>query len=313
MNRTFPICVLLAILGLSAAVDAAGPKVGGCAIFPPDNPWNTDISKFPVHPKSADFVASIGEAKPTHADFGSFYRGIPNGFRLAIVPDNQPLVPITFHYSDESDPGPYPIPPDPPIEGREDGEGDRHMLILQQGKCKLWEVYEAVQNDGGWRGGSGAVFDLSSNRLRPDGWTSADAAGLPILPGLVRYEEVASGEIHHALRFTAPRTRAAYIHPATHFASRRTDPALPPMGLRFRLKRSVDVSRFPAPVQVILRALQKYGMFLADNGSAWFISGLHDPRWNDSTLSRIKEIRGSDFEAVETGPARLTAAEPLDR
>ncbi|MFH1017726.1 MAG: hypothetical protein V1798_06020 [Pseudomonadota bacterium] len=282
----------------------AGPVIGGCSVFPSDNPWNTDISKLPVHPNSKNYIVKIGEKKPMHPDFGTFYKGVPNGFRFAVVPDNQPLVPISFEYSTQSDPGPYPIPENPPIEMREDGEGDRHMLIVQQGACRLWEVYDAVQTGKRWKAGSGAVFDLGSNKLRPEGWTSADAAGLPILPGLVRYDEVESGAIRHALRFTAPRTQSAYIHPATHQASRQTDPNFPPMGLRLRLKNTINLSDFSPRIQVIVRALQTYGMFLADNGSPWFLSGVHDLRWSDSELRQLAKIHGEDFEAADTGSQR---------
>ncbi len=287
----------------SAGATKAGPVIGGCSIFPSNNPWNTDISKLPVHPNSGNYIATIGKDTPMHPDFGTFYKGVPNGFRFAVVPENQSLVAISFDYDHQSDPGPYPIPPNPPIEMREDGEGDRHVLIVQQGKCRLWEVYDAVKKGSAWRGGSGAVFDLASNKLRPDGWTSADAAGLPILPGLVRYDEVESGVIRHALRFTASRTQNGYIHPATHEASRHTEPNFPPMGLRVRLKSMVKISDFSSPrIQVIVRALQTYGMFLADNGSSWYLSGVHDPRWSDGELKQLKKLHGEDFEAVDTGP-----------
>jgi hypothetical protein len=211
-------------------------------------------------------------------------------------------VPVTFYYGDESDPGPYPIPPDAPIEGGQSSGGDRHVLILDAAHRMLYELYDAHFAGDHWEAGSGAVFDLTSNALRPEGWTSADAAGLPILPGLVRYDEVASGEITHALRFTVSSTQAACIHPATQYASDSTDPNLPPMGLRLRLRADYDISGFPAKVQVILRALKKYGMIVADNGSSWYLSGAPDCRWSDDELHTLGQVPGSAFEAVYTGP-----------
>jgi hypothetical protein len=215
-------------------------------------------------------------------------------------------VPVTFDDADESDPGPYPIPPDAPIEGGAQSDGDRHVLVLDRSECKLWELFDAHPQGGGasWHAGSGAVWDLRSNALRPEGWTSADAAGLPIFPGLVRYEEVAAGEIAHALRFTASRTQRGYVHPATHFASSITDPDVPPMGLRVRLQASFDCSGLSSEVQVICAAMKRYGMLLADNGSSWYVSGAPDPRWSDERLADLRRIPGTAFEAVDTGPVR---------
>ncbi len=272
---------------------------GDCAIFPADNPWNTDISSLSVHANSTNFINSIGADTGIHPDFGTMYAGEPNGFQYAVVPQDQTLVPISFDYADESDPGPYPIPDNVPIEGG----SDAHIIVIQQGVCKLWEVWQASKVSSGWHGGSGALFDLNSNALRPDGWTSADAAGLPIFPGLVRYEEVEAGEIPHALRITVENTQKGYIHPATHFASDSTDSNLPPMGLRVRLKSSVDLSGFTPRIQVILTALKKYGAFVADNGSNWYLSGVYNPAWDDDELRQLsQQIQGSDFEAVDTGP-----------
>jgi hypothetical protein len=283
--------------------DPGPPTIAGVAIFPPDNPWNTDISDYPPHPNSAAYINSIGAAGRLHADFGTFWEGHPIGIPFVVVSGTQAKVPVTFEYAAESDPGPYPIPPDAPIEGGPDAEGDRHILVLDKDNKLLYETWDShPEPGGGWRCGSGAKFDLTSNALRPEGWTSADAAGLPILPGLVRYDEVAAGEIRHAVRFTVKRTQRAYIHPATHFASRSTDPDLPPMGLRLRLKPDYPLEGFPPSVQVILRALQRYGMILADNGSDWFITGTHDPRWNDEELGTLRRVPGSAFEAVDTGP-----------
>ncbi len=288
--------------------DSSGPLLGGCAVFPADNPWNTDISNYPVHANSANYVATIsnsglGGRANLHPDFGANWNGGPFGIPYVVVPQTQPLVAINFTaYGNESDPGPYPIPPDAPIEGGANSGGDQHVLVLQSGTCKLYELYHAFYINPGWNADSGAVWDLNSNALRHEGWTSADAAGLPILPGLARYDEVAAGEIRHALRFTVPRSQRAYIHPATHWASSRTESFYPPMGLRLRLKASFDLSPYTGQSLVILRALKKYGMIVADNGSAWFISGAPDARWSDDDLSQIKTVPGSAFEAVETGP-----------
>jgi hypothetical protein len=317
-RTAFSICLAAAMLclGLGGTVASAaavavpiGPNAPiGFRLFPADSPWNTDVSSMPVQPNSSTYLASIGLGASLHPDFGTVWDGAPNGIPYVLVRGTQPKVPITFYYADESDPGPYPIPIDAPIEGGANGDGDRHVLTLDVDNHLLYEVYDAHYNAslGRWEAGSGAIWDLSSNALRPAGWTSADAAGLPMLPGLVRYDEVASGEIDHALRFTVPRTQRAYVYPATHFASSSTDPALPPMGLRVRLKASYDISGFPVEVQVILRALKKYGMIVADNGSAWYVSGAPDPRWNDDALHAISQVQGSAFEVVETtGTAEL--------
>ncbi len=223
------------------------------------------------------------------------------GIPYVVVSGNQPKVPVSFEYPDESDGDAYPIPPDPPIEGGPKSEGDRHILMLDRDNWKLYELFSCYPQEGGkrWKAGSGAIFDLKSNKLRPAGWTSADAAGLPILPGLVRYDEVMEqGEIRHALRFTVRRTRRGYVAPATHWASQSRDPNLPPMGMRVRLKASYDISRFPKPVQVILTCLKTYGMLLADNGSDWFVSGSPHPKWDDEALSTIKRVKGRDLEVV---------------
>ena len=281
-----------------------GPNasLGGRRLLPDDNPWNQDISKEPVDPKSANLIASIGLDKPLHPDFGTFYAGAPNGIPYVVVDGKQPKVPVKFTYADESDPGPYPIPPDAPIEGGPKGKGDRHILMLDRDNWKLYEIFSAYRDGDGWRAGSGAIFDLKSNKLRPDGWTSADAAGLPILPGLVRYDEVVEKKaIEHALRFSVQKSRRAYVAPATHYASKHTDANLPPMGMRVRLRAGFDTAGYPAEVQVILKALQKYGMFVADNGSDWFISGAPDPRWSDSNLRAIKKVKGREFEVVKMG------------
>jgi hypothetical protein len=288
----------------ATAMPPAGPQppqIAGCDVFPGDNVWNTPIDTLPVDAHSDAYVATIGPGAHVHADFGSGeWQGGPIGIPYVDVPGTQPLVDVTFDYDDESDPGPYPIPPDAPIEGGPQSDGDRHVLVLDRDACVLYELYYAwPQADGTWEAGSGAVFDLNSHDLRPAGWTSADAAGLPLLPGLVRYDEVASGEIRHALRFTVPQTRRAYVWPARHYASSLTGPQYPPMGQRFRLKADFDLSGFSPEVQVILQALKTYGMFLADNGSAWYLSGVPDERWDNDVLRELAQVHGSDFEAVD--------------
>lgn len=275
---------------------AAGPTIAGCALFPADNPWRRDVSKDPVSAHSDAWVNSIGAGTHAHPDFGADPSyGIP----YVSVPANQPKVPITFtDYGDESDPGPYPVPANAPVES-----GSDHHVLVASGDCHLYELYNASANShGGWNASSGAVFDLTSNRLRPDGWTSADAAGLPILPGLVRYDEVAAGHIDHALRFTVSHTQRGFIHPATHQAGSTTDAGVPPMGARFRLKASFDITPYHGAARVVLECLRRYGMLLADNGSNWFISGATDSRWNDDDLNQLKSVPGSAFEAVDSGP-----------
>ena len=223
------------------------------------------------------------------------------GIPYVVVPGNQTRVPIRFvAYGDESEPGPYPVPPDAPVEGGPKSKGDRHVLVLDRDNWKLYEMIGAYPDGKGWKADSGAVFDLNSNALRRAGWTSANAAGLPILPGLVRYDEVVEQKaIRHALAFTCLHTRQAYVHPARHFASRSRDPKLPPMGMRVRLKAGFDISSFPASAQVILTALKKYGMLLAQNGEDWFMNGAPDPRWNDNELSTLKKVKGHDLEVVK--------------
>lgn len=280
-----------------------GASLNGKRLFPADNAWNQDISNEPVDPNSANLVASMGLTTSLHPDFGTVYNGAPNGIPYVVVSGSQAKVPISFTaYGDESDPGPYPVPSDAPVEGGANGTGDRHVIVIDRDNWKLYELYRAFPGGAGWSADGGAVFDLNSNALRPAGWTSADAAGLPIFPGLVRYDEVFGlKEITHALRFTAARTRRAYVFPARHFASSNTDPNLPPMGMRVRLKATVDISGYSPAMQVILRALKKYGMILADNGSNWYVSGAPDARWNDSELNTLKGLKGSDFEVLKMG------------
>jgi hypothetical protein len=302
--------VLFAVFGFAGPLSAQthspsvappNPTIAGCPVFPPDNIWNARVDRLPLDPKSQAYVRSIGSDKAMQADFASgTYGGGPIGIPFVTVPGNQEHVRIVFDYRNESDERNYPIPPDAPIEGGPNSKGDRHILIVDRDNCILWEIFQAhPQPDGSWKASSGAIFDLARNCLRPDGWTSADAAGLPVLPGLVRYEEVASGQIRHALRFSAPRTRNSAVWPARHFASRLSDPDLPPMGQRFRLKGGFSLSGFSPEAHVILRALQEYGMMLADNGGPWFVSGAPDEHWQDRVLDELKRVKGSDFEAVD--------------
>jgi hypothetical protein len=282
-----------------------GASLHGKQLFPSDNAWNQDISAMPVDPNSANLIASIGLNTGLHPDFGTVYDGAPNGIPYTIVSGTQPLVPLTWTaYGSESDPGPYPVPPDAPIEGGPLSTGDRHVLVIDRDHWKLYELGYGfpINNGTSWKANCGAIFDLNSNALRPAGWTSADAAGLPIFPGLVRYDEVfEQGLIAHAIRFTVDNSRHAYVYPARHYASDLTDPNLPPMGMRVRLKASFDISGFSPRMQVILRAFKKYGMIVADNGSNWFISGAPDPRWDDDELSTLKNVKGSNFEVVQMG------------
>ena len=292
---------------LRAQPAAIGPTLAGCPMFPADSIWNARVDTLPLDPGSASFIATIGPGVGLHPDFGSgSWDGGPIGIPFVLVPGSQAPAAIAFDYEDESDPGPYPIPPDPPIEGGRESDGDRHVLVVDRDRCLLYETWSTYsQLDGTWRAGSGAVFDLGSHELRPDTWTSADAAGLPILPGLVRYDEVAAGAIRHAIRFTAARTRRAYVWPARHYASSSTDPARPPMGQRFRLRATFDLAPFPPAVRTILMAMKLYGIILADNGSNWYVSGVPDERWDNDALRALKQVKGSDFEAVDVSGLML--------
>jgi len=317
-----PRTVFAVVLFVAVAVAGGAPPLGGtasartvptrarsaggaveynCPILPAEDPLNQEIADAPVNPNSAAYVASIGLSAHLHPDFGTEPSyGIP----YTVVGDDQKQVPIKFTaYGSESNQGPYPVPPNAPIEGGgKKGHGDKHVLVVQEGTCKLYELYDAHRKGAGWAAASGAVFNLRSDALRPEGWTSADAAGLPIFPLLARYPEVAAGQIDHALRVTVPETQDGYIHPATHYASSSSDASLPPMGLRLRLKASYSLSGFTGESLVILEALKRYGLIVADNGSPWFITGAPNPHWNDENLEQIKRVPGSEFEAVESGP-----------
>ncbi|MBK8792793.1 MAG: hypothetical protein IPN59_06460 [Holophaga sp.] len=270
--------------------------------FPSDNPWNQVVSTAPVDPNSAAILAFIGAGTGLKADFGSgTWQGAPIGISFVVVPGTQPKVRVAFTaYGDESDPGPMPVPASAPIEGSAASTGDRHVLVLDRDACLLYELYRAFPHaDGSWDADAATIWDLQSNALRPLGWTSADAAGLPLFPGLARYDDVATGEITHALRFTVPTSRKAFVPPATHWASSNTSTSAPPMGMRVRLKAGVDISGYPGQARVVLAALKKYGMILADNGSAWYISGVPDSRWNNDQLQALNGIKGSDLEVIQ--------------
>jgi hypothetical protein len=298
------VLAVVAAVSLAVAAPAAGaPSLAssGCPLFPADNVWHAEVSRLPVHPRSGAYLASMGTGAGIHADFGSgTWEGGPIGIPYTVVPAGQARVPVRFGYAGESDPGPYPIPPDAPVEGGPDAAGDRHVLVVQAGSCRLYELFDAHRDGGGWRAGSGAVWDLRANRLRPAGWTSADAAGLPIFPGLVRYDEVRRGHVDHAIRISFDSTRNAWIHPASHCAGDTKEPNAPAMGLRLRLKSGYGLGGFSGGAKVIARALKRYGAFAADNGANWFFGGTSDHRWRDENLNQLKRIPGSAFEVVRS-------------
>jgi len=295
-------CAAALLLGGASAHALRLPGAPGCSIFPANNVWNERVDTLPVAANSAQLIASIGLSTGLHPDFGSgLYDAQPIGIPFDVVSKSTPRSRVTFDYADESDKGPYPIPKTVHIEGGNASTGDRHALLVDKTACKLYELYALYPKPGGgWKAGSGAIWSLRSNALRPAGWTSADAAGLPIFPGLARYDEVARGVIDHALRFTVARTRRAFVYPARHYASSSDDPSLPPMGLRVRLKATVDISCFPRQARIVLQALKTYGMIVADNGSNWYISGAPDPHWNNDDLHTLGRITGSDFEVVDS-------------
>jgi hypothetical protein len=311
MRRALRLLAVLAVLTLAAGAPAAGAPslaASGCPLFPAGNVWHADVSRLPVHPRSGAYLAAMGRGAGIHADFGSgTWEGGPIGIPYTVVPASEPKVPVSFGYAGESDPGPYPIPPDAPVEGGPDAGGDRHVLVVQAGTCRLYELFDAHREGAGWRAGSGAAFDLRANRLRPDGWTSADAAGLPILAGLVRYEEVARGRVDHAIRVTVDCSQAAHLWPARHHAG-QAGASLPPMGLRLRLRAGVDIAGFPAQARVILQAMRTHGLVVADNGSSGSIGGVPDERWDNDALHQLGRITLADFEAVDTTPLRVSVA-----
>jgi hypothetical protein len=301
--------------GVSGAAGSGTPSAGpagqpaACTIFPADNVWHADVSRLPVRSDSAALVASVGTGRGVHADFGAGnYDGGPIGIPVTTVRPGQAGVKVTFQYASESDRVPYPIPAGAAVEGGASSSGDRHVILYDQAACKAYELYAAYPNsDGSWRAGSGAVFDLRADALRARGWTSADAAGLSVLAGLVRYDEVAAGRVDHAVRVTAPHTRNTYVWPARHAASDSSDAKLPAMGQRFRLKSTVDTSRLPAQARVVAEAMKRYGVILADNGSPWYISGVPDNRWSNDALHALGGLTGANFEAVDTSSLMVSA------
>jgi hypothetical protein len=298
---TAAVALAAAFLTGSSARALRLPAARHCPVFPASNPWNQRVDKLPVAANSAQLIASIGLDSPVHADFGSGkWDGGPIGIPFDVVSAKTPLSRVSFLYADESNRVRYPIPRNVHIEGGLHATGDRHAILVDKSSCRLYELYDLRRTSHGWTAGSGAVWNLRSNHLRPAGWTSADAAGLPMFPGLARWDEVSRGVIDHALRFTAPQTRRAYVYPARHYASDSTDPSLPPMGLRVRLKASVNIASFPRQARVVLRALQRYGMILADNGSPWYISGAPDRHWSNDDLHSLGRVTGADFEVVDT-------------
>ncbi len=310
------VLAVAAVLTLAVAAPAAGaPSLAssGCPLFPADNVWHADVSRLPVHPRSGAYLEAMGAGAGIHADFGSgTWEGGPIGIPYTVVGAGQPRVPVRFGYAGESDPGPYPVPPDAPVEGGPDAGGDRHVLVVQAGSCRLYELFDAHREGGGWRAGSGAVWDLRSNRLRPAGWTSADAAGLPILAGLVRYEEVARGRVDHAIRVTVDRSQASFLWPARHHAG-QAGASLPPMGLRLRLRAGVELGGFPYQARVILQAMRTHGLVVADNGSSGFIGGVPDERWDNNALQQLRRVTLADFEAVDTSGLRVSPASAAAR
>jgi hypothetical protein len=305
MKRLLPLACLAVLLGGSSAEALRMPAAPRCTVFPKSNPWNRRVDRLPVAANSAEIISSIGTERGLHPDFGSgLWEGAPIGIPITVVGRRTPKSRVSFEYADESDRGPYPIPRGVPIEGGYRSDGDRHALIVDRDSCKLYELFALYPKGRGWRAGSGAIWNLLSNRLRPAGWTSADAAGLPILPGLARYDEVRRGVIDHALRFTVRRTRRAYVYPARHVASSSDDPSLPPMGLRVRLKASFDVSGYPRQARVVLTALKRYGMMVSDNGSDWYITGSPNPGWRNDDLRTLGRVKGSEFEVVDTRTLR---------
>jgi hypothetical protein len=290
---------------LLATPPAPPPRLPGapsCQVFTANSPWNERVDGLPVARDSAQIIARIGLDDPVHPDFGTRYVGAPNGIPYTVVSGTQRRVPVRFTYASESDPGPYPIPPHVAIEGGPRATGDRHVIVVDRATCTDYELFDAHPLDGGrrWRAGSGAVFHLGSDRLRPAGWTSADAAGLPILPGLAKYPEVAAGAIEHALRFTAPCTGHRFVYPARHMAPTCGGASAPPMGLRVRLKAGVPIAGLPRQARIVATALKRYGMILADNGSPWYISGAPSSRWDDDALHQLDRLQGRDFQVVDT-------------
>ena len=304
MHRRLAVSIALVSVAAPVVAGAAatprGPSIAGCPVFPRSDAWNRDVSRAAVDPRSDAYMRSIGLGARLHPDFGSGRYG-NYGLPITIAAAKEPARAVRFtDYGDESDRGPYPIP----ASARVEGGSDRHVLVVQRERCKLYELFGARRSGGRWEAASGAIFDLRRPRPRPLGWTSADAAGLPIMPGLARPQEASRGVVSHALRFTAPRTRRAYVAPARHAAGSSDDPSLPPMGLRLRLKRSYSLRGYRGQSLAILKGLRRYGMILADNGSPLYVTGAADRGWDDDDIEQLKRVPASAFEAVKTGRIR---------
>jgi hypothetical protein len=302
VSRAAAVLVVIALACLGGAAQALRvPAAPRCPVFPASNPWNKRVDKLPVAQNSAAVISSIGIDTGLHADFGSgLWQGSPIGIPFDVVSRSTKRSRPTFEYDDESDQVGYPIPKGVHIEGG----SDHHALLLDKSACRLYELGGLERRGGRWHAWAGATWNLRSNRVRPAGWTSADAAGLPIFPGLARYDEVRRGVIDHALRFTVERTRRAYLYPARHFASDLTSPNLPPMGLRVRLKASFDVRPFPRQARIVLVALKRYGMIVADNGSDWYITGAPNRGWSNDQLHTLGHVSGSYFDVVDSSSLR---------
>jgi hypothetical protein len=310
VRRLLPLGLLLPLLAVFAGAANAGPVPGStCPLFPADNVWHADVSSLPVHARSAAWLASASAStRRLHPDFGpSGDPSTPYGIPFHVVPSSHAKVDVAFDYADESDRVPYPLGPDTPIEGGAGSGGDMHALVVDSGTCRLYETWHTQHGASGWTAGSGATWSLRSNAQRPDGWTSADAAGLPILPGLLRLEEVQAGHVDHAIRFTVARTDRSYVWPAHHQAGSVSDPNVPPMGARFRLKASFAVSGLRADTRVVLAAMKTYGMLLADNGSDWFFQGEAQNAWPAALLDELKSVPASAFEAVDESSLMVSA------
>jgi hypothetical protein len=301
MARIFPFL----LWACGAAIALEPPDLSGIALFPADNPWHFDVSKMPLHPNSDKLVASVGNATTVHPDFGTALGGVPWGIPYVLVGHTQAKILVNFTaYGDESDPGPYPIPLNAFVEGGDPTKGDRHILAVDQDSKLLYELDEAVARADHWDAACGAIFNLAGNDLRKETWTSADAAGLPILPGLIRYDEIKRGVIDHAIRMTVEVSRKSYLWPARHQAGSTTSQDAPPMGQRYRLKAAFDISGFPPAAQTVLKALKKYGAIVADNGGNWYLTGAPDDRYPDDEIDALKRVKGSDFEAVQSVDAQ---------
>ena len=300
---------VVALVAVTACQQVALPGASSCPVTPANSFWHATVNSLPVSTSSNTWVTTEGSSAPLHADFGSgTWDGGPIGIPYATVPGTQTKVGITFDDPSQSDPGPYPIPANAPIEGGSASTGDRHVIVVDRDHCQLYEMWNSrPQSNGTWKAGSGATWSLTSNAMRPAGWTSADAAGLPILPGLLRYEEVASGWVGHAIRITVPTTRTSYVWPARHQAGSTASTSAPPMGSWLRLKSTVNANNFPADVRPIIVALQTYGAIVADNGSAWYISGVPDSRWNNDDLHALGSITGTSFEFVNSSSLMVSA------